>query len=77
MLDQWTDSMRRVAEDDPAPEPQPDVHIHVRHGRLGSLSWQLVSAGQSLSGRRLLIVELPDDAAEERLLSALEALAGR
>jgi hypothetical protein len=63
MSDDWAAAMRLAARLDAPTEPR-------------RLSWQIVSGGESLTGRRLLIVELAEQT-DTQIAAALDALAGQ
>lgn len=63
MSDDWAAAMRLAARLDTPKEARP-------------LSWQIVSGGESLTGRRLLIVELTSQT-DAQVADALDVLAGR
>lgn len=76
----WAATMHALAEgadiEPPEPEAPPVDWFRLTTAAGTMLDWCIVSAGDSRSGRRLLVVELDDDA-EARVLDALEVLAGR
>lgn len=74
--DDWAATMQAFAEGHEPPEPSPPEWWQLQTVEGSMLDWTIVSGGDSASGKRLLIVEL-DDAAEARVLAALEVLAGR
>lgn len=61
--DDWAAAMRLAAQLDVPSDDRP-------------LSWQIVTAGDSLSGRRLLVVEL-DGQTDTQLADAIRVLAGQ
>jgi hypothetical protein len=73
-IDDWAATMQALAEGEEPELPAPEWYT--LETPTGGLDWTLVRAGDSASGKRLLVVELDDDA-EARVLDALEVLAGR